>query len=104
MTSSPLQYQRALPAWGYKPKQPLEIDSNGKIWFDTMTLSDDIHHISSGDASGLSIATDSSSLVATVYIGSSLLDKMTSFFEDAVSIGSDINDMVSQFNSDIQLE
>ena len=26
---------------------------------------------------------------------------MTSFFEDAVSIGSDINDTVSQFNSDI---
>ena len=73
VTSSSSAVSASIAGVGYKPgSYSLEIDSNvAKIGSDTMTLSDDIHHISSGDASGLSIATDSSSLVATVYIGSS---------------------------------
>ena len=103
VTSNSSAVSASIAGENYTPgSYALEIDNNvATIGSDPMTLSGGIHHISSGDASGLSIETDSSSLNTTIYIGSSLLDKMTSFFEDAVSIGSDINDTVSQFNSDI---
>ena len=75
--------------------------SEAKIDGDTMNLSDGVYSISSGNAEGLSLTSNSTSLVTTVHLGKSLLDKTTEYFEQLLSFGNDIDSSITRYDDQI---
>ena len=66
-----------------------------------MSLSDGVYSISSGNAEGLSLTSNSTSLVTTVHLGKSLLDKTTEYFEQLLSFGNDIDSSITRYDDQI---
>ena len=68
---------------------------------DSMTLSDGVYSIASGNASGLQITIDGSGADTTVYVGESLVDKLIDIASTNLAYGNDFDERISDYNSDI---
>ena len=66
-----------------------------------MTLSDGVYSIASGNASGLQITIDGSGADTTVYVGESLVDKLIDIASTNLAYGNDLDERISDYNSDI---
>lgn len=79
-----------------------DLDSTGAtIDSDSMTLSDGVYYIGSGNAYGLSVTTDSTSVSTTIHIGTSLLGQVKDYFDEMLSFGNDIDTTITQYNDQI---
>jgi flagellar capping protein FliD len=66
-----------------------------------MTLSDGVYYIGSGNAYGLSVTSDSTSVSTTIHIGTSLLGKLNDYFDEMLGFGNDIDTTITQYNEQI---
>jgi flagellar hook-associated protein 2 len=68
---------------------------------DAMTLSDDRFLINSGDADGLNVTISGNGANTTVYIGTSLLEKMQDYTKSMTKFNGTLNERVREYNSDV---
>ena len=66
-----------------------------------MTYADNEYSVSSGNATGLVVGLSGGGTNTTIHIGRSLLDKLDSFVTDSLAYGNDIDDRITEYNSDI---
>ena len=66
-----------------------------------MTYADNEYSVSSGNATGLVVGLSGGGTNTTIHMGRSLLDKLDSFVTDSLAYGNDIDDRITEYNSDI---
>ena len=76
-------------------------DGTATLDGEAMSLENGVYKITTGNARGVQIKTDSSIVNAKVYIGKSLFDNLISFTETILKTNSDIDQKVSRYNNDI---
>ena len=65
------------------------------------SASDDKFSIATGNATGLVVEVSGGGADTTVYMGQSLLDKLDAFVTTSLAYGNDIDERITEYNSDI---
>ena len=66
-----------------------------------MTFANSQFSIASGNANGLTIEVAGGGTNTTVFMGQSLLDKVSAFVTDTLAFGNDIDERITNYNQDI---
>lgn len=76
-------------------------DGSATLNEDAMTSSNGRYSISDTDAGGLTLTIAHGGADASIYVGTSLLDTLSSFAEDVLALNSDLGLKISRYNEDL---
>ena len=76
-------------------------DGSATIDGNAMTQNGSTYSIASGDATGLRLSITGNGADATIYVGTSLIEKVSSFANDVLALNSDLGLKISRYNEDL---
>ena len=76
-------------------------DGSATLNGDAMAVSNGRYGISDTDAGGLTLTLANSGADASIYVGTSLIDTLSSFAEDVLAMNSDLDLKISRYNEDL---
>ena len=79
----------------------LAADGSATLDDDAMTKSGSDYSIATGDAAGLKLSITGNGADARVYVGTSLVEKVSSFASDVLALNSDLDLKISRYNADL---
>ena len=79
----------------------LAADGSATLDDDAMTKSGSDYSIATGDAAGLKLSITGNGADAKIYVGTSLIEKVSSFASDVLALNSDLDLKISRYNADL---
>ena len=79
----------------------LASDGSATIDGDAMTQDGSDYSIATGDAAGLKLSLTGNGADAKIYVGTSLIDKVSSFASDVLALNSDLGQKITRYNEDL---
>ncbi len=79
----------------------LASDGSATIDGDAMTQEGSNYSIATGDAAGLKLSLTGNGADAKIYVGTSLIDKVSSFASDVLALNSDLGQKITRYNEDL---